>query len=58
MSKKYEHRIESLKEHKEEKGKGHYRHKKNSRSGKRNLKSQRKAYNDFHKKLEKSKKIW
>ena len=57
MSKKYQHRIEVLEEHKSNKGKGHHanrRHKKSNRI----LKNKRKAQKEFKKKMRKSNQIW
>jgi len=55
---KYEHRIDKLKEHKQDKErKYHHTHYKSNKN-KRKLKYQKKAFKDFHKKLDKSQKIW
>ncbi|MFX1340005.1 MAG: hypothetical protein ACFFDK_15440 [Promethearchaeota archaeon] len=57
MSKKYEHRIEVLEEHKSKKEKGHHanrRHKKNNQS----LKNKKKAQKEFIKKMRKTNQIW
>ena len=58
MSKKYVHRIEILKGHKMYKGRS--RHRKKTRKNLRNssVSQQKKTYNDFRKKINKSKKIW
>jgi len=58
MSKKYEHRIEILKDHKMDKGKK--RHRTKTRKDLRNsgVSQQKKTYKDFRKKINKSKKIW
>ncbi len=57
MSKKYEHRIEILKEHRQDKGhKYHQTTTNNIRNKKPN--ELKKLYKDFKKKIEKSKKIW
>ncbi len=59
MSKKYEHRVDSLKDHKKETKIGVYRQKKKSpnlRSKK--ISTQKKAFKDLQKKMEKSKKTW
>jgi hypothetical protein len=59
MSKKYEHRIDTLKEHKKEKKIGVYRPtKKPANLKSKNLSTQKKAHKDLQKKLEKSNKIW
>ena len=58
MSKKYERKIECLKEHKQDKKHKHHPTKKRSDIRNRKPNEQKKAYKDFQKKLEKSKKIW
>lgn len=58
MSRKYEHRIEYLKENKQDKNHEHHQTKKKSNSSNRTPKEIKKAYSDFQKKLDKSKKIW
>jgi len=58
MSKKYEHRIKSLKDHKE--NKEETRHSSNPRPYTRTHKmsKEKKNFSDMRKKFEKSKKIW
>ncbi len=59
VSKRYEHRIESLKDHKKEKKIGVHRPKtKSPNLRSKKLSTQKKAYKDLRKKLEKSKQIW
>jgi hypothetical protein len=58
MSKKYEHKIKTLKEHKQDKKHKHHPDKNRSYIRKRKPHEQNKAYKEFKKKIEKSKKIW
>jgi len=58
LSKKYEHRIDALKNHKMDKDRK--RHRKTKRKNLRNksVNQQKKEYKDFRKKVNKSKNIW
>ena len=57
MTNKYLHRIESLKEHREDKEhKNHQKKKGNTRV--KSYRELKKVYKNFQKKIEKSKKIW
>ena len=58
MSKKYEHRIKSLKDHKDDKGKKRHNSKPKSYAKGHKLSNEKKNFEQFRKKLEKSKKIW
>ncbi len=58
MSKKYEHRIEILKDHKKDIGKSRHRTKTRKNLRNSSVSQQKKTYNDFRKKINKSKKIW
>ncbi len=58
MSKKYEHRIEKLKEHEKHKGRRDHHTKSKSNVKNKSLNQKKKDYKDFQKKMDKSKKIW
>ncbi|MFW9897968.1 MAG: hypothetical protein ACFFDO_01740 [Candidatus Thorarchaeota archaeon] len=58
MSKKYEHRIKSLKDHKENKGKKPHRSKPKPYARTHKLSKEKNNFSEFRKKIEKSKKIW
>jgi len=58
MSKKYEQRIKSLKDHKDNKGKKPHNSKPKSYASGHKLSDVKKNYGEFRKKLEKSKNIW
>ncbi len=58
MSKKYEHRIKSLKDQKQNKGKNRRRSKPEAYKKSYKLSKEKKTINGLHKKIEKSKKIW
>jgi len=58
MSKKYEHRIEILKDHKRDKGGRRDRRKPRRELRYQSVNQQRKTYKDFQKKINKSKEIW
>lgn len=58
MSKKYEHRIQNLKDQKQNKGKKRHRSKSEAYKKTYKLSKEKKTLNALHKKIEKSKKIW
>ena len=58
MSRKYEHRIESLKEHKTDKERRLHKTKNRKKYKDHNANSEKKAQDDFRKKINKSKHIW
>ncbi|MFX1276462.1 MAG: hypothetical protein ACFFBP_00635 [Promethearchaeota archaeon] len=58
MSKRYESRVDVLKEHKQDKDHKYHHTKYKSDAGKKKVKNQKKALKDFQKKMDKSKKIW